>query len=214
MKIANIAIPVYMIGHPMDNNSLKNVLKQFEGRDEFHLNIIALKQYLQGSLNYWQTIKKCVEKAIDEQEDCFILCEFDHVFTPHYNKNFLIRNIIEAHNQGCNILCGGIGSFHDAVPLTRNRFWIDNFLTSSFTVIYRKFYQQILTEIGTDKLTSDQILSKITSQKMVLYPFIAVRHYSNITELDPLKCEIMIRFSESETKLKTYQKVYDRFLCR
>ena len=50
-----------------------------------------------GKPDRWQTVKRCVKKAIEAQEDLFVLCESDHIFTAQYHKDYLIRNIIEAH---------------------------------------------------------------------------------------------------------------------
>ena len=159
-------------------------------------------------------MKRCVKKAIEAQEDLFVLCESDHIFTAQYHKDYLIRNIIEAHGQGCNILCGGVASFQDAVPLSRNRYWIDSFMVSSFTIIYVKFYQNLLDEPGTENLTLDQNLSKMTSHKMTLYPFISVRNYPKSGGLGTLQCEIMYRFTNSGMKLKIYQEAYDRYILK
>ena len=214
METANIELPVYLIGSQFDGGTVEAAFKQFEGRDEFCLSMIDDVKDARGKPDRWQTVKRCVKKAIEAQEDLFVLCESDHIFTAQYHKDYLIRNIIEAHGQGCNILCGGVASFQDAVPLSRNRYWVDSFMVSSFTIIYVKFYQNLLDEPGTENLTLDQNLSKMTSHKMTLYPFISVRNYPKSGGLGTLQCEIMYRFTNSGMKLKIYQEAYDRYILK
>ena len=210
METADIELPVYITDCFCGDACPEDVLKQFDGRNEFRLGFMNEIKHSQEKPDRWHIVQACVRRAIDEKEDLFILCEYDHIFTARYDRDYLFSNIIGAYNQGCDILCGGVGSFHDAVPLTRNRYWVDNFLISSFTVIYRKLYRRILDEPHTESLTPDQILSKITSHKMVLYPFISVRHYTKADNLSPLQCEIMYRFSESGFRLKTYKRIFEQ----
>ena len=70
METANIELPVYLIGSQFDGGTVEAAFKQFEGRDEFCLSMIDDVKDARGKPDRWQTVKRCVKKAIEAQEDC------------------------------------------------------------------------------------------------------------------------------------------------
>ncbi len=128
MPIFNhILLPVYIINLKERSDRLACVLRQFEDKPEFEINIVDAVKHNIGAIGLWHSIRKCVETGIARGDDFIIICEDDHTFTEHYNRDLFIQNILEAHAQGCDVLSGGIGGFNHAVPITANRYWIDHF---------------------------------------------------------------------------------------
>ena len=137
-----------------------------------------------GALGLWLTIRKIIRLALKNDEDVIIICEDDHEFTKDYHKDTFIQNIIEANEQGADYLSGGTGGFYLAIPISKQRFWVNPCSSTQFIVIYKKFFEKILNEPFDDHVIADILLSEITSHKMVVYPFISKQKdfgYSDVT---------------------------------
>jgi GR25 family glycosyltransferase involved in LPS biosynthesis len=170
----DLMIPVYVINNHTDNPVyLKSILDQFEDKIEFAMTVVDSNFNENANMNKWITFKKIISLAIENDDDLIVICEDDHVFTENYSKEFLFRNIFEAFQQGADYLSGGSASFTHPVQISENRFWIDTCLFSSFSVIYKNFYRKILEEPPIENRLPEIVLSLITANKMLLYPFIS-----------------------------------------
>ncbi|NQX40838.1 hypothetical protein HQN84_18460 [Pedobacter steynii] len=203
----NITIPTYIINRSDRPEQLQHISQQFEHRNEFEVRIIEACQHTNKARDLWNSILKVIHSAIQNDDDVIIICTADHEFTGNYRKAYLLKNIIEAHQQGLNLLLGGIGGFEQAVPVTKNRLWTDTFQRAQFMVIYKPFFQNILDEPFSDNDTADAKFSEMTSNKMVLYPFISVQKdfgYSGIANSDhePGR-KIPEHFEDSNLRLNT-----------
>ncbi|MGN6439871.1 MAG: hypothetical protein ACTHMM_25315 [Agriterribacter sp.] len=179
-----LAIPTYIINLPERTERREHIIDQFNGKKEFDITIINAFKHNIGAVGLWDSIRKIINMAIKNDDDVIIICEDDHEFTSEYCKDFLLKNIIEAHEQGCEYLNCGTGKFDFAVPVSPYRFWINQCLSTQFIVLYRKFFQRILEEPYDDTVTADRKLSEMSRHKMVLYPFISLQHdfgYSDVT---------------------------------
>lgn len=116
----NIILPVYIINLKERPERLAHVLQQFEGKPEFELHITEAIKHNIGAVGLWQTMRQCVQAGLNNDDDLIIICEDDHTFTEHYNRDVFIQNILEAHAQGCDVLSGGIGGFNRR----KQRVWI------------------------------------------------------------------------------------------
>jgi len=178
-----LKVPTYIINLPERTDRLEHIRKEFEGRNEFEVTIIPACHHDIGAVGLWHSIRKIITLAVENDDDVIIICEDDHQFTEAYSKSNFMRNIIEAYYQGADVLSGGIGYFTQMIPLTEERFWIDSFWSTQFIVLYKKCFNQILSEEFDDSVTADDFLSIITSNKMVIYPFISTQKnfgYSDI----------------------------------
>jgi len=211
-----ITIPTYIINLKERADRLQHGLKQFEGKPEFDLHIVEACRHEIGAVGLWQSIVKIIKEVIDGEDDVIIICEDDHTFTEHYDKQFLIQNIIEAAGQGVEFLSGGVGGFGTAVPITENRYWMDSFWCTQFIVLYRPVFRKILDEEFKDTDTADGVFSELTSHKMFLYPFISVQHdfgYSDVTRSNnEISGMITSHFKKADCRMKTYHNVYNRYL--
>jgi hypothetical protein len=181
----NFYIPTYIINLPERTDRLAHIKKQFEGKNEFDFKIIEAIKHEKGNLGLWLTIRKIVEQAIVNEDDIIIICEDDHEFTPHYSKPRFMKNVIDAHMLGTGILLGGVSNYSNATLAATNMFWVDSFFCTQFTVIYKSLFKRILAEPFDDKVAADGFFSKITSNKLVIFPFVSTQKFLGESDISP-----------------------------
>lgn len=179
----HITIPTYVINLPERPDRKEHVQKQFEGRNEFEVTIVAACQHEIDAVGLWQTVRNIVQKAIDNKDDVIIICEDGHEFTSAYSKEVLLKNIIEAHQHGADILLGGISHFDKALYISDNMFWINLFRGNQFVVIYNKLFQEILNEPFDTTVNAAGLLSEITSNKIVMFPFFSTQKFFDMPDV-------------------------------
>jgi len=210
-----LVIPTYAINLPERKERLQHIKAEFADKPEFDLKIIEACKHEVGALGLWLSIRKIINMAIDNDDDVIIICEDDHQFTPHYSRDFLLKNILEAYQEGTCYLSGGTGKFENAIPITENRFWVGHCLSTQFIVIYKAFYQQILEKPYDNEIVADMAYSGMTSNKMLIYPFISVQKdfgYSDITTIhNEVKDLVSNMFSISDAKLGAIQSAYTKY---
>lgn len=171
----NMSVTTYILNSNNNERRLFRIHSQFEGRTEFDVRMIELCKYTNTIKAYWMTLRKIVQQAADDGDDVIIVCDDDHSFTEAYSSNCLIRHIVEGHLLGTKILCGGLDDFETAIPLTRDKFWVRAFKSASFIVLYHSVFNRILRQQFCDGSTIESIYREITSNKLVMYPFISRR---------------------------------------
>ncbi|MGZ3873942.1 MAG: hypothetical protein ACXVJD_13550 [Mucilaginibacter sp.] len=209
-----LIIPVYIINSPEQTERLNHIKRQFENKPEFDVTIVQACKHEIDAVGFWQSIRKIIRMAIDVDDDVIIICEDTHEFTNHYSKAYLLKNIIEAHGSGIDYLSGGSSQTENEVLITANRFWVASCLATQFIVLYKPLFQQILDEPFDDNVIADQLLSEITSQKMVLYPFVSVQKgfgYPDITAVHNQDTIIKNMFAVSAKKLEIIKQAYIRY---
>lgn len=211
----NFSISTYVVNLKSRKDRLKHIQEQFKNKPEFDTHFIEACEHEIGSYGLWLSLKKVIEMAIENQDDVIIFVEDDHTFTKKYNWEFLLKNILEANKQKLDILLGGIGGgFQNAVPITKNRIWIDSFWCTQFVVIYRRFFQKILQTEFKKEDAIDRFLSKLTTNKMTLFPFISVQEdfrYSDATLETCRDASISTYFENSSKVLNLYASAFERF---
>jgi len=210
-----LSIPTYVINLKKRVDRLEHLKNEFKNRSEFDLRIIEACSHKIGAVGLWNSIRKIIELASANGEEVIIICEDDHIFTEHYSKQTLLEYLIRCHVDGVELLCGGIGDFVNAVPRDENRFWIDNFISTQFLVIYQSLFEKILNEPFDESVTADGMFSKITWNKMVCFPFISVQKefgYSDATLYYNQDNEaVELCFRSATEKFKKVQSVISRF---
>jgi len=182
----HISIPTYIINLPERTDRLAHIKTQFEGKDEFDVKVIEACKHEIGAVGLWESVRKVIQMAIDNDDDVIIIVEDDHEFTANYTKEYLLKNILDSHRQQVELLLGGIGAFNKALPITDNRAWISFFLCTQFVILFKPAFQKILDAPYDSWVIADGMLSNIVINKMVLYPFISVQKifgYSDATEI-------------------------------
>ena len=211
----NIIIPTYIINLPERTERRNYIKNQFSGKKEFEITIIEACKHKIGTVGLWLSIRKIIELAIKNEDDVIVICEDNHQFTKHYSKDFFLKNVIEAHNQGADYLSGGTGSFGIAVPVSENRFWVNPCLSAQFIVVYKKMFNKILDEPFDDNVIGDILLSEMASNKMVLYPFISVQKDFGYSDVTPIHNEnkglVTSLFKNSSERLNALRKQYCKY---
>lgn len=211
----NIIIPVYVINLLERKDRLSHIQQQFKGKNEFDVTIVEACKHSIGAVGLWESILKIIKIGIANEDDVIIICEDDHEFTKEYSKEYLLENIIEAANQGVEILAGGIANFSHAVPVSKSRLWINSFWCTQFIIIYKSLFVKILKEPFLESDTADGKLSEITSHKMTLFPFISRQKnfgYSDVTRINQQQEDFLTNgFAESEKRLEKILSVKSRY---
>lgn len=178
----SMTIPTYIIAQSESPSMMERIKSQFKSRDEFQTVIITPVKQSTEELALWLSIRSIVQIAIDSDDDLIIVCKDYHEFTAEYSKYALLKNIIEAHELGCDYLIGGTKRLDFVVPISSQRYWINIFSSAGLIVLYRKFFRKILDEPYDESINTDLKLSQMTSHKMVMYPFISKTSSFNLME--------------------------------
>ena len=181
----SLYIPVYAINLPTRTERRKHLLNQFKNKKEFELILVDAVQEKKGTIGLWKSIRKVVQMAQKRHDEIMILCEDDHQFTKHYNRDKFLYNVVQAFKQGADLLCGGIGGYGDAISIASNRFRVNWFYCTQFVVITDKIFQKILDYEFKETDTADGVLSEIIENKQTLFPFVSVQKdfgYSDVTK--------------------------------
>lgn len=131
-------LPVYVINLKNRVERRNHIEEQFYEKPEFELTWIDAVEHSIGAVGLWQSD--------------------DHTFTPAYTKEYFLVNIIQANEQGSELLSGGIGGFGSAVPVSANRYWVDWFWSTQFIVVFKTLFQKILDYDFKDTDTADGVL--------------------------------------------------------
>lgn len=200
----DVQIPAYVINLPSRTDRKASIVHEFKGRKEFDLQIFPAVQAPRGADGLWTSIRQIVEIAREQDDEVILICEDDHRFTHAYESTSFIRQVIEAGNQGCQILMGGIGNFGDALKVAPHRWWISSMWCTQFMVVYRSAFDRILQadfRKGTD--VADEFLSRILPHKQVIYPFISEQQdfgYSDVTSSNNINGMIVRHFEETKER--------------
>jgi len=214
-EAANLCLPTYVINLRERTDRKKHIEDQFKGKPEFDVRYVEAVKNRTGSLGLWLTIRKIIKHAQEKDDDLVLICEDDHEFTRDYRRDVLFKNIIEAYNEGTDILSGGIGGFDYGLQVCPDRFWIHPFFSTQFIIIYRHFFQPILNEPFDKKVTADGILSQLSGKKMVIYPFISVQKefgYSDVTDLNNKAGVVTMLFERTAARLEKLRSATLRFV--
>jgi len=215
-NFSEFTIPTYVINLPERVDRLRHIKEQFSGRSEFDVTYINACKHEIGAVGLWNSIRKVIQMGIDNEDDVLIICEDDHFFTNHYSKEMFFKNILEAHEQGIDVLSGGTsGGFEYCLPVTDERFWVNHFLATQFIIVYSKFFQKIIDSTYDEQVTADNFLSQLTSNKMVFYPFISEQKnfgYSDVTYIHEEIEDLVVKmFDTASNRLSNIQKAYNQY---
>ena len=202
-------IPAYIINLPERVDRKVHILNEFKNKSEFNITIIDAHKHRIGAVGLWMTIRKIISLAIDNNDDFILICEDDHEFTKHYSKEYLFTSIAQAQMYGANILSGGAGYFGLAVPVTQNTYWINPSGCTQFTIVFKKFFNRILNAPFDDSVMADLFLSEMTSNRMVMYPYISIQKdfgYSDATSLHNIVSVTKV-FEQCSKRLGDIQRV-------
>ncbi|MET3875829.1 hypothetical protein [Chitinophaga sp. OAE865] len=172
-NLNEITLTTFVLYTNTIGNELENITKQFRGKKEFDVKFVNMSERSNDLRGHWEYFREIIIKAIADKEDVIVICRDKHEFTENYSKEFFLSNLLQAHIHGTEILMGGISFFKQLVPISESRYWIDSVHGSQFIVLFRNVFSKILNEPTEDYKHIDEYLSIITSNKVVIHPFIS-----------------------------------------
>ena len=211
----DVSLPVYAFNLKSRPDRLANLKKQFADKPEFDVTYIIADKHENGAVGLWQNICKAVRMAQQRGEEVVILCEDDHEFTEHYNRERFVAQIAGAYRQGAELLNGGIGGFGTAVPISPTRYWVDWFWCTQFIVIFAPLFPKIVTYNFLSTDTADGVLSKLSHETIAMFPPISTQKnygYSDITQHESQTDFQNNIFAVTNERLKTISEVYQKHI--
>lgn len=209
----DVSIPTYIINLPERKDRLFHIKQQFELRLEFDTTIIEACKNENGAIGLWESFLKVINFALKDDHDVIIICQDDHEFTAAYSRDFLLKNIFEAHEHSADILSGGSVDFGLSVPLTAERYWVNQMQSSQFIIVYKKLFNEILKyQINVDEISYFPI-SELSINKMLLWPSISVQKDFGYSDVNPRyneQKELISNISKRTTK--RLRKINDAYL--
>lgn len=202
-------VPVYIINLQERKDRLQYIVKEFNNRPEFDVNIVPACKHECGALGLWLSIRKIISMAKDKEEDVIIICEDDHHFTSAYSKEYLFQQIANGYVMGADYLNGSGADFRNALRISEHLYWIEIIRCTQFIIIYKDFYDKILSADFKENVLADVMLSALTVNKMLIYPFVSVQRdfgYSDVTRIFNLNDGRLTRMFENAQKRLGYIK--------
>ncbi|MGO1521099.1 MAG: hypothetical protein ACTHWQ_06140, partial [Sphingobacterium sp.] len=131
-----------------------------------------------------------------------------------YDKETLKAAIHKLKSVEADVLLGGVSWFETVLPISKDLFWVKKFNGLQFTIIFRRYYQTLLSlEIAKGK-DADIIISSNSDRSFVLYPYISVQKefgYSDVTDNNQQPGYVTEIFKNSQEKLKQLNQVADYY---
>jgi len=210
IDLAKVCISTYLVNLKSRPDRLAHVKAEFKNKPEFDITVVEAIKHEVGAVGLWLSIRKIIETAIGNDDDVIIICEDDHEFTG-YDRDQFLRNIILAQQLGAEYLSGGCSHFEHAIPVTPNLYWVSFCQATQLIILYKPVFKKILNEPYDNSVIGDLLLSKMISNKMILYPGISVQKnfgYSDVTSVhNENKDLITDMFSRTKVRLDRINKM-------
>ncbi|WP_300601929.1 hypothetical protein [Niabella sp.] len=177
-------IKTFAINLPKRKDRYAHIVKEFDGKPEFQLQVVPAYEDKIGAIGLWKTIRKIV-KNFATDEEIIVICEDDHVFSPDYEKKKFFDLIRVAHQYQADVLLGGVSWFLEALPLQKNLFWLNFFNGTQFMVLYKNFFNAIVNTSFFPSDAADNKISVLSLKKFCIFPFISTQTefgYSDASE--------------------------------
>ncbi|WP_159732024.1 hypothetical protein [Sphingobacterium sp. 18053] len=122
-----------------------------------------------------QALKACIEESIATQSEYMVICSNKEIITR--TSDALLKSRLErASDLNCKILILSAQRIANLFPVNDQFFWIDFFEGSDFFAMHESVYEDVLHELCNAKTALSEILSIVTSNKLLLYPMITVKN--------------------------------------
>jgi hypothetical protein len=188
-----------------------HILNEFKSRSEFSFSIVEPISDDCGAKSLWITIQNILRNNIDESE-FLLLCEDDHMFTKKYSQTFVVDCLEVAKENKADILLGGVSWFKDAIQISKDIFWVNEFSGLQFTIIFRRFFDVILNADFMEGDAADYKISALSQNKLLIFPFVSIQKefgYSDVTPKNNTSGRVTKIFNGSSEKLMHLKKVAD-----
>lgn len=202
-------VTTYVINLAKRSDRRVHILKQFANRPEFNVKIVEAVENENGALGLWQTITHIIKDLALESDEYILICEDDHQFTKDYNQEKLFTTIVQSQKLDIDVLMGGVSWFKDGVQIRPDLFWIDKYSGNQFIIIFKNFFDKILSVNFKQGDAADKLIYELTKNKLLIYPFISTQKefgYSDATSFNNRKGYVTHIFETSDMILSCMVK--------
>lgn len=206
--------PVFIINLEKRAERREYVLDQFKGKSEFSASIVRACEHEIGGVGLWNSIQTIVQNIINSAHEYIIICEDDLAFTENYSAQKLEEQISVADTKGADVLLGGISWFSSFCPITSDLIWVEHFGATHFTIVFRRFFQTILSTGMGDYDAADARMASITENAMCIFPFIAVQKdfgYSDATPSNNQNGRVDAFFKSASSRIIALNNLLDNY---
>lgn len=204
--------PTYIINLEKRVDRKQHIEKEFAPHQEFEISIFKAIEQKRGSLGLFQSFQNIVALAATQDLAYVIICEDDHVFTPNYNQHLFNEQIKLGQQLEFDVLLGGMSNVHDTLFFNSNLVWVGGFTGLQFTVIFKQFYETILSfTLGSKPF--DLALGQLSDHIYCCYPTISTQRSFGYSDATIANNEIAVEsyFETCNQKLDRFNKIAQYF---
>jgi len=131
--------------------------------------------YKRLSLNNKETIyglKQIIQDAQKNDEGLIAICSPDFSLSYTFEKKCFFRNIFKCYSLGCDLLYGSLNTTEQIMPIGDHLFWLKSSGSTKCVIIFKSLYKTILDYNIEEDISWETVISNISNNKMVIYPFI------------------------------------------
>lgn len=161
-------VKTYVIQNKLDKNFPAKSFQEFENRLEFELEIVP-----NNAQGHWKIVVGCIRRAKKDAKPLVILSDSLHSFTDKYSQNSLDTVISLMYQYELDILSLGNtqGGMRSAQALESGLVSIDFFSESSFTIIKKEAFDDILTYPETSSFSTWKNVSMASCHSGIAFPY-------------------------------------------
>lgn len=206
-------VRAYTIVKDFSQATLDHVNKQFASRPEFSNRVINVKNNSDVKYTLLRAIRKVVEEAYSEGLDLVAICTEEHEFAESYSVDYLFESIQLASEVNSHILFMNLENISLSIPISSCKlFWTDKFPRSTFFIIFREIFPQILSKNINAEMRSQEILTNLTSNKFFIFPFMSNKRNLQPHIDDREKEQVISRATAVERTLQRIKENQYHFL--
>ncbi|MCS3554288.1 MULTISPECIES: hypothetical protein [unclassified Sphingobacterium] len=209
-------IPTYIINLKHRTDRYKNIVQEFEDRNEFNLTVFTAVENKIGSIGLWQSLLQIINIAKSNKLGYVLICEDDHLFTNEYNVEKLNEQIKYVSKIRGEILLGGVSWFDYSVKVNDRLYWINEFTGTQFLIVFANFYDKILDYKFYEGIeTIDSMISKLSDKIFVSFPIVSIQRdtgYSDVTQKNDSKGVVQALFNKVKLRMKAIDKMEKHIL--
>ncbi len=168
----DIFIPTYIFHEPGNARRLNNVKRQFEARPEFDVTLV----HHPNGISNIDALQSIVKTAVANGDDIIIIASDAVSFKPNYEREVLIKKILQATQLGAAMLLCNTFGFDSAISITPGIAWINSFSGSDMLILFSTAFDAILNDSPSRPPDGSDTLSALTSHKMITHPFMVQAH--------------------------------------
>lgn len=121
--------------------------------------------------NINQALGECIKTSINLQLEYSVIC-LNKQLLSSLSESWLIENLEKCFKLRCKILLFNADKIKTLVPISESFFWLDFFMNTSLFAIHKSIYENLLIEIQKNKCPFTEILSNVTSNKLLIHPLL------------------------------------------